>query len=104
MKEGGTRRDHYKRAAKKGNAWAIAQLKPPTFPEPLRYLWEDYQELSNGCVRFDHLGRLEAITWVDAQAWMQIMRRPVQPFEMIAILQLDAVMRAAMAEDDSKDT
>lgn len=66
-------------------------LKGPEFPEVLRYLWEWFTELERARSVGPH--GVNPMSYQDIDAWARLLRRPVLPHEVSALMRLDLVMR-----------
>jgi len=74
-------------------------LEPP-FPEPLRYVWEWYQELARG--RGSSGFGPNPISWLDVLAWSGLMDMRLERWELRALRLLDLSYLLAIAEKESE--
>lgn len=66
-------------------------LREPSFPEPLRYLWEWFNELSAG--RGAGMAGMMPISWESIDAWARLTGQEPNPRECRALMAIDAVIR-----------
>lgn len=89
--DGVPRRDHLEASAAKGNAHAIAALAGPEFPEALGYLYDWLQQLV-GRSGAD-LNGTAPLAYGTIAAWAALTDQWPTPYEVEALLTLDAVVR-----------
>lgn len=74
---------------------------PPEFPEPLRYLWSWFQEISLGIA--SNGMSYPVITWRDLEAWSNLTGQELQPREARNIIGLGNLRANIMSEKPKTD-
>jgi len=91
QKDGSSARDHLEAAAAKGSRRAQKELDGPEYPDALDYLYGWAMELvGRSGVGMEGLSPLTYTTLAD---WARLTGREPEPFEIEALLYLDAVIR-----------
>ncbi len=91
---GAKNRDHWRSAARRGNADAIRKLQWPRYPDALAYLDEMHAEFSAG--RGDSPN---GATWSEVESWARQTRKSLAPHEVIGLVQLDRVLVGALRNE-----
>ncbi len=79
-------------------------IPPPPFPEPLRYVWNWYQEIRAGVQGNGMI--YPVVTWEALDCWARLMRQQVQPRDYRTIIALSNMWASIMGEkkpDAGKD-
>lgn len=82
-KEGAPLRIEHFRSIKRQTGQVPEELDGPNFPSIARYLWDWFCEL--------HSGRSSGpLSFSEIKAWSELTQRPVRPWEIDAIKQIDS--------------
>jgi hypothetical protein len=91
--DGETLRTHLEAAAARGNARAIAAIEGPECPEAARHVWGWFQHLSSR--RGSNGFGLNALTYLEVDAWARLRGIRPEPWELEALFLLDALYLVA---------
>lgn len=70
---------------------------PPPLPPEVRHLWQTFLELHR--TRPSGFGA-SAIPYAEIDAWSRLKRLPLDPWEVDAVVELDAAWMDSQADDD----
>lgn len=94
--DGARQQDHWEAAARTGSAAAIEHLTAPDYPDCVQYLWTWVIELHG------HSGvgmnGLAPLTYESIMSWAVLKGVQPTPYEVEALLSLDATLRAGKEE------
>jgi len=93
----GTVRDHYTAMVGRGRTEYAEKLQGPPFPAGFAYLWEAYQDLSEG--RTPGGMGPSRLTWTDVQAWQTVTGARLTGWEVQTIFAMDAALTTAMTAE-----
>lgn len=86
-------------SASRGNTDAAEKLRPRSFPEPLRYLYDWWGDLNAGRPDGVNGGRL---TWEGLDAWARRTKTSIQPHEARGLFSVDSAWRSAWAPEPAE--
>jgi hypothetical protein len=95
--DGVRQQDHWEAAAARGNEAAIERLTPPDYPDCVQYLWGWAIEL-HGRSGVGMNG-LAPLTYEAIMSWAVLKSKRPTPFEVDALMILDATLRTASGKD-----
>lgn len=95
----GTVRQHYEALVARGRTEYAAMVKGPDLPDGWRWLWETYQEISEG--RGSGGMGPARLTWGDLAAWQEVAGVGLSAWESGTLFAMDAALVAAMTTKEA---
>lgn len=86
-KDGSTKRDHLKIVANATGKVPVELQYQPELPESAAYVWDWFLDLNSG--RTASMAGLNAISYLEIQAWADITGEQLARWEVVAIKALD---------------
>jgi hypothetical protein len=99
QEDGYTLRDHYK-AAWRASGKKPEELKVPKMPTLVKYLWDYFLELHNRRTNYGW-GHVP-LSFAEIDAWERKTRRSLDPWELEALLEIDAAYLASIPKKPTK--
>jgi hypothetical protein len=78
---------------------ALKELRPPPFPQQLKYVWEMFLDMHKG--RGEGFSGPTALTWEAIAAWCNLTDTVLSSTELRIIKTLDRVWLETMRESDN---
>lgn len=90
--------DHWQKAARRGNSFALAKINGPEFPEQLDYLWRWLYELHGRSGM--HMSGVNPLDYATIKSWGELTGRDPTSLEVEALIRMDAALITGAASRD----